>query len=313
MNEAGEFDFVFDFDAPQPDGFVPPEGLPEQFFAFDAFVDEFKDFIADFDFPAPPEGEGDDPGDRPALGFVLFDEVADLLPEDFLLPAQVAALFDEFGRDHPLISEDGEVNPDLEQAFLDHPPLPEGFDGFDFDGDCPQFDDLFTLYDEENLVGKTMRGQVMTTFSNRLEDGSTVNCTETTLLEVVLGEATPLVQMEPGVSQTQWVVNIRQQTSATFLVQDPDDPGGDIQFDQAREVLSQMTWTMVMRDVDTDGDGEPDEVQVSGSNVVEILEESIEGDVPAGLPPLPPPPDLLLGLDFEGVLDLQPPEATAGS
>ena len=74
-----------------------------------------------------------------------------------------------------------------------------------------------------------------------------------------------------------------------------------------------MTWTMVMRDVDTDGDGEPDQVQVSGSNVVEILEESIEGDVPAGLPPLPPPPDLLLGLDFEGVLDLKPPEATAGS
>jgi len=37
---------------------VPPEGLPEEFFAFDAVVDDFNDFIGDFDFPAIEATEG---------------------------------------------------------------------------------------------------------------------------------------------------------------------------------------------------------------------------------------------------------------
>lgn len=309
VNKDGEFGFVFDFDAERPEDFVPPDGLPEEFFAHDAIVDDFKAFIEGFDFPIPPGEPGGDPS---GLGFVPFEDIAALLPDDFLLPAEVATLFESFGMNHPLIGEDGTVNPDLEQAFVDHPPLPEGFDGFDFEGDCPQFDDLFTMY-HADTAGETMRGQVMTTFTDRLDDGSTVTCSETTLLEVVQGEATPLVQMEPGVFQTQWVVNIRQQTSAEFLIQVPGDPTADIQASQAREILSQMTWTMVMREIDTDGDGIPDEIQVSGSNVTVILSETFDGELPPGLPPLPPAPELLLDLDFQGVLDLQPPPATPGT
>ena len=122
------------------------------------------------------------------------------------------------------------------------------------------------------------------------------------MVETVLGEATPLVEMEPGVFQTQWVVNIRQLTNSVVRHANPNDPDADGQFEQTCELLSQMTWTMLIREIDTDGDGVPDETQVSGSNVVEILSEITEGELPDGLPPLPPPPPLLLPFDFQGML-----------
>ena len=74
--------------------------------------------------------------------------------------------------------------------------------------------------------------------------------------------------------------------------------------DQSREILSQMTWTMVLHEVDTDGDGVPDEVRVSGSNTVEILSETVDGGLPDGFPSLPAPPPLILPLEFEGILEL---------
>ncbi len=110
--------------------------------------------------------------------------------------------------------------------------------------------------------------------------------------------------MEPGVHQTQWVVNIRELTNIVLEFEDAEDPDAGISADQSREVLSQMTWTMVLHEVDTDGDGVPDEVRVSGSNTVEILSETVDGGPPDGFPSLPPPPPLTLPLDFEGILDL---------
>lgn len=64
-----------------------------------------------------------------------------------------------------------------------------------------------------------------------------------------------------------------------------------------------MIWTMIVKEVDEDGDGVPDRVLVSGSNSVEKLSETIEGVPPEGFPPLPPPPSMTIPLDFEGVLD----------
>ena len=64
-----------------------------------------------------------------------------------------------------------------------------------------------------------------------------------------------------------------------------------------------MTWTMIMREVDTDGDGIPDEVHMSGSSVVDILSTTVTGGPPEGAPPMPPPPPLVLPFDFEGVLE----------
>lgn len=319
LDEFGVADFVFDFDFDfqidfdNLDGFVPPDGLPAEFFLFDAHVNEFNGFIDEFDFGFFDEFGDEGPGFDPRFGgqFMPFDEVAEFLPEGFLLPDQALARFLGFGQDHPLISDDGKVNRDLELAFHDRPPIPEGFEGFDFEGDCPQFDDLFTLYDADK-VGETLRGQVNTTFSEELFDGSTVFCSETTVLESSHGEATPLVEMVPGLFQTQWVVNIRQQTTAQFLVQHPDFPDDDIEAEQTREILSQMTWTMIMKEVDTDGDGIPDEMQVTGSNVIEILSSSFDGELPDILGELGPPPELLLDLNFDGVLGLQAGGATEG-
>ncbi len=221
-----------------------------------------------------------------------------LLPPDFLPPDLVREVFDDFGSDHPLIGDGAAVNPELEAAAFDRPPLPKGFDGFDFDGDCPQFDDLFTVYDD-GIVGETMRGQVNATFTETLPDGREIRCSETSVVETVLGPATPLVEMEEGVFQTQWVVNIRQLTSSMFQIGDQDNPES---FDQTRERLSQMTWTMVMNEVDTTGDGIANEMRVSGSNKIDILGEETDGGVPDGFPPLPPSPELLLPFDFQGVL-----------
>jgi hypothetical protein len=71
-----------------------------------------------------------------------------------------------------------------------------------------------------------------------------------------------------------------------------------------------MTWTMLIKEVDLDGDGVADEVQTSGANIVELIEETTDGELPDGLPPLPPPPDLLLPLQFQGVMKI-PEESEA--
>lgn len=313
-----------------PDGgpIGPPPDLPPEFFAFNDVIAGFDQFLLDFppippDGPFPPDGgpfppdggpfspDGPFPPDGlpfpPDLGALPFDDIRDLLPEDFLPPDLALQEFEDFGADHPLIGDGAKVNPELEVAAFDRPPLPPGFDGFDFDGDCPQFDDLFTVFDEE-MVGQTMRGQVNATFTETLEDGTEVRCSETSVVESVLGPATPLVEMEDGVFQTQWVVNIRQLTSSQFQFGDETNPES---FDQTRERLSQMTWTMVMNEVDTTGDGEPNEMRVSGSNKIDILSENFEGTPPEGLPPLPPPPELLLPFDFQGVLDFNEGQAPA--
>jgi len=289
--------------------------LPPQFFAFHEQVQGLKDFLVNFP-PPPPVGPGTGPigppdpnappfppgpfppGPFPGLAFVEFDDVKDFLPPTFLPPEDAVAFFDSFGQDHPLIGENGAVNPELESALFQHPPVPMGFTGFDFHGDCPQFDDLFTRYNEE-MIGQTMRGQVNSTLEGMLPDGKPLQCSETTVIESVQGEATPLIQMAEGVFQTQWVVNIRELRSTQFFIVDPTLPDGGTIFQQTAEILSQMTWTMLLQDVDLDGDGITDEVQVTGSNVIEILEENIEGEAP---PDAPPPPPLLLPLEFEGVL-----------
>jgi hypothetical protein len=290
-----------------PDG--PPPGVPPEFFAFDASVADLDSFIEGFVFPPPgesPPGErpGDAPGDGnlPPLAFVNFDDIAEFLPPDFLPPDEAVGIFDNFGSDHPLIGDDGGVNPTLEQAFADRPPVPQGYDGFDFGGDSSQYDDLFTVYDEE-MVGQNMSGQVNSTFTEMMDDGTEVRCSDSTVFETVLGKATPLVQMDDGVFQTQWVVNIRQVTNSMFEFVDPDDPENPVPFEQSKEMLGQMTWTMVMQEVDTNGDGVPDEMRVNGSNVFEMLSESIEGDPPQGMA-IPDSPPLILPFEFDGVLDL---------
>jgi len=242
-----------------------------------------------------------------ALVFIDFEDVADLLPPGFLSPESVQAFFERFGEGHPLIGDGGEVNPELETAMHAHPPIPKGFEGFDFVGDKPQFDDLFTIYDGE-MVGVTQRGQVNTTASGILDDGTPLHCSDTTVIETVLGEATPMVQMGPGQFQCQWVVNIRQLTNSHFLLGDPVAPEGE--FDRTLELLSQMTWTLLQQEVDTDGDGLADEVQVTGSNTLELIEQTVSGDAPDEFPE---PPPIQLPFEFDGVLELADSDAAAPS
>lgn len=305
---------------PPPDGTGPgplPD-LPPEFFEFQERLDGLHSFLDGFEFAPPPPGpfppgEGPFPpgegpeGEPPTIAFVGFDEIAEFLPDDFLPPEAVAEVLDSFGENHPLIAEGGVVNPELETAMFERPPVPEGYDGFDFDGDTPQFDDMFTVYDEGG-VGETMHGQVNTTFTDVTDDGIGVSVSSTTVIEAVQGEATPLVEMEPGVYQTQWVVNIRQLTNTVLQFDDPENPGATIETAQSLEALSQMTWTMVIQEVDTDGDGIPDELRVTGSNTLEMLSETVEGGPPDGFGPLPPPPPLVFPLDFQGVLDLNLPQ-----
>ena len=301
-------DFGAAFGAPPgdfPDGSIPD--LPPEFFEFKDQLDELHPFLENFEFPPPPDGEfpPEDlpffPDGRPRLGGIDFDQIADLLPPGFPPPEAAIAAFERFGRDHPLVGDGGVVNPDLEKALAEHPPAPAGFDAFDFEGDRPQFDDLFTVYDEQN-IGETVRGQVNATTNVILEDGTPMHRSNTTVLECVQEEALPLVQMAPGVFQTQWVVNVRRLTNIVVELGGRNDPEGATQFEETIEELSQVTWTMIMREVDTDGDGIPDEVHMSGSSVVDVLRRTVTGGPPEGAPPLPPPPPLVLPFDFEGVL-----------
>jgi hypothetical protein len=151
-------------------------------------------------------------------------------------------------------------------------------------------------------VGQPMAGQVNSTFVGTLDDGSQAHRSETTLLETITGQATPLVQMEPGVFQTQWVVDIHQTTTSHVVVENPD-LGDGTEVDTTTEIFSQMTWTMLIEEVDTDGDGVADEIHTTGANQVEVLDEKTDGAPPEGLPPLPPSPPLLLPFQFQGVLN----------
>lgn len=287
-----------------------PLGLPPGIYQFHDAVGGMRDFLAGGQFlppgaGPPPPGQG--PEGAPGFVFVDFASIAEFLPPSFLPPEAIAGIFDNFGQGHPLIGAEGDVNPDLETALNDHPPIPEGFDGFDFTGDFPQFDDMFTLYDAAH-VGQPMTGQVNATFSAALEDGTPVHCSDTTVVEAILGEATPLILMEEGVCQIQWVVDLHQVTTTHVVVGDPADPTNMIEYDQTKDVLSQMTWTMLIEEVDTDGDGVADEIHTTGGNQVEVLDEQMETGKPDGLPDPPPPPELVLPFDFQGVLDLNQAE-----
>lgn len=307
--------------APPP----PPPGLPAGFYEFHDSLAAMHDFLATFQFPPPGGsigGPGAIPGEGPTEGtdgteggagptdgvpppfaFVDFASVAEFLPPKFLSPDAVAGAFDNFGYGHPLIGEGGEVNPDLEEALADHPPQPVGFDGFDFQGDAQQFDDMFTVYNVDN-VGAPVQGQVNSVYNAPLEDGREAKCSDTTVVEALLGQATPLIQMEEHVFQTQWVVDIHQITSSHVVVGSENDPGGVTEFDVNKEVFSQMTWTMLVEEVDTDGDGVPDEIRTTGANEIEILDETADGEVPGTVGTMPEPPALLLPFQFQGVLNL---------
>ena len=306
---------------PPPPGFqigappVFPPGLPDGFYAFHNSLSTMYDFLSAL--PPPPPGVPGGPplpgtpgapGEGPPDGvpgvpfnFVDFATVAEFLPPGFLLPEQVTGAFDSFGLGHPLIGEGGEVNPELENALAEHPPVPTGFDAFDFAGDAAQFDDMFSVYDAQN-VGTTKQGQVNSTFTAPLDDGSTARSSDTTVMEAIPGQATPLILMEPGVYQTQWVVDIHQVTSSHVFVEHPDDPENPTEFDMTREVFSQMTWTMLIKEIDEDGDGVVDRLETTGANTVAVLDEIEDGAPPDGVPPLPPSPDLLLPMQFQGVL-----------
>ncbi len=291
-----------------------PPGLPEQFYVFHDALLAMHDFLSTQPFPPPPAGPiGDDglPGGAPPPGFpfafIDFASVAEFLPPGFLPPDMVTGAFENFGAGHPLIGEGGEVNPELEDALAEHPPVPPGFDGFDFTGDFAQFDDMFTVYHADN-VGQTLQGQVNATFTGLLDDGSEAVGSDTTVIQAIPGQATPLILMEPGVYQTQWVVDIHQTTSSHVVIQHPDLEDG-VEIDMTTETFSQMTWTMLIKEVDTDGDGLADEVQTSGANSIDVIEQTTDGELPEGLPPLPPAPELLLPLQFQGVMGA--PEAAA--
>ena len=306
---------------PGPPPGLPP-GLPEGFYEFHAALSAMHEFLSGFAFPPPPPGPLGEDGAFPGTGpdgalppgvpfqFIDFATIAEFLPPGFLSPEAIAGAFESFGTGHPLIGEGGEVNPELEVALGEHPPIPPGFDGFDFAGDAQHFDDLFTVYDAAN-VGETLTGQVNATFADPLEDGSEAKCTETTVVEAITGQATPLVLMEPGVYQTQWVVDLHVTTNTHVAISFPGAPEVGTEFDMAKEIFSQMTWTMLIQEIDTDGDGVADEIHTTGANTIEVLEETAAGEIPAGLPPLPEPPPLLVPFQFQGVLETgAPPEVT---
>ncbi len=273
------------------------------------------DFLGALPPPLPP-GTPPVPGEAPPPGVpgvpfnvVEFDAIAEFLPPGFLLPEQIVGAFDSFGVGHPLIGEGGEVNPELETALAERPPVPVGFDGFDFVGDAGQFDDMFSVYDATG-VGETKQGQVNATFTSPLGDGSTAFCAETTVIEAIPGQATPLILMEPGVYQTQWVVDIHQFTSSHVVIEHPDDPDNPTEFDMTREAFSQMTWTMLIKEVDEDGDGVVDKLETTGANATTVLDEIMDGGPPEGFPPLPPSPELLLPMQFQGVMQTVVSEPT---
>lgn len=292
---------------PGTPGFPPPlpDGLPPQMYEFHDMRAGVAEFLAGFEFPPlppPPSGGGGGvPGPGPILPPPIdFESIKDLLPPTFLPPEFATAAFEYFGQNNPLIGDDHLINPDLEVAAFDHPPLPPGFDGFDFDGDCPQFDDLFTVYDQAN-VGVPMKGQINSTFTSTDVDGNPVLCSDTTLVDVLLGEALPFVDMGDGVLQTQWVVDVHRVRNAQFLVENPDDPALDEEFDVTTESFSQVTWTVLVQEVDVDGDGVIDQVLTTGSNSIEMIEETVDGTPP---PLVEPAPELVLPFEFDTVLDL---------
>ena len=317
------------FGPPPPGGFPPgtppplgtpgvppglPPGLPEALYRFHEARQELFDALQDLPlppFPPFPPGVPGVPGVPGAPGvpppfiplYVSFDQVAEFLL-DFLPPEQAVAAFEAFGQNNPLIGEGNLINPELETAAFDHPPVPLGYQGFDFKGDFPQFDDLFTIYDSEH-IGDPMTGQINSTFSNEMPDGSTVFCSETSVVEALLGEATPLIEMADGVLQTQWVVDVHQTAATHVIVENPDL--GDVQeYDLTKEIFSQVTWTMLIQEVDTDGDGVVDQILTTGSNAVEVVDEQIEGEAPLDVPESP---TLLQAYEFDTVLEVAESES----
>jgi len=209
-------------------------------------------------------------------GSANYYDVMNLLPDGFLSPEQVADWLEDFGNDTPMIGRGSTVNADLEMAFGDCPPVPYGFAGFAFQGEFDQFDDLFTRYDQAAVgEGKTL--QVNSTFTVDLGAGIMVTGSQTTVIEGVLSEATPLVEMSQDVYQTQWVVNIRQATNVDYSAFYSAAPDSTEEGRVFVETISQMVWTVVAQEMDTDTDGQTDQVRVVGTGTLAVLESTIEG------------------------------------
>jgi hypothetical protein len=239
---------------------VMPENAPDSLLNYDASRNELAAYI---------ENEG-------ITGYPNYYDVADLVPDGFLSPEQVADWLEDFGADTPMIGQGSTVNPELEQAFADFPPVPDGFEGFAFQGDFAEFDDLFTQYDQA-AVGDGRTLQVNSTFNIDIGAGIVVSGSQTTLIEVVLSEATPLVEMSQDVYQTQWVVNIRQATNVDYSAFNSVAPDETEEGSVFVETISQMSWTVVLQEMDTDADNRPDEMWVVGTGTLEVLDSTVEG------------------------------------
>ncbi len=264
-----------------------PSDVPEKLFEY---VDALDQLLASVG------GEGTGP--------VLYDDVKDLLPEGALTLDQVIQRLDDFGQNSPLIGQDMSVNADLEVAFQDHPPVPDGFEAIAFQGDVDQFDDLFTIYSQP-AVGQTRQVQVNSTFSTTLVSGVDVTGSQTTILESIVSEATPLIEMAARVYQAQWTVNIRQLTNVDYAVENQFSPGTSDMGSLHIESLSQMGWTVVFKETDTDADGAADQILVTGEGTFELLDVSVEGsEALETLSDSLVGPSLVQPLRFEVVMDI---------
>ena len=254
LNDFQFADFFNFFDAENP-----PPGIPVAMFQLAERVEGLHDYVAsldgDFEYDNLPPG---------------------ILPEDFPTPEEAIEIFaGAFHEKHWLLTKDG-VNPDLEQQAFEHQPLPEGFDDFDFHGDCPQFKDLFTDYNED-FIGQTLRGQVQSTFSS---DG--VTCSETAVIETTQGEATPPVPTgEPGISVVEWDVKVHETRDMKW-----ETPDGETGETQVVNVGIVKVFLYMHEYADADGNLV---VDFSEETQYEVLQTEITGDpAPIEAPPLIP-------------------------
>ncbi len=74
----------------------------------------------------------------------------------------------------------------------------------------------------------------------------------------------------------------------------------DQDFEQATEILGEIRWIVIIKEVDLDGDGVPDETHVHGQSSFEKFTEDVTGTAPEGLPE---PPPLILPFEYDAVLE----------
>jgi hypothetical protein len=242
----------------------------------------------------------------------IYDEVLSRLAEALKGP-RLDDIIDELPDDHPArdigdgLSDVQEFfpeldelnsNPELEQEKDEnHHPTPDGFDGFTFEGSCPQFYDMFLTFNDDH-TGEEQSAQIHTQFSMNDEMGRTFDCKESTELMYTNHEGSVLIQDDTApADEERWVSFHGGQTLATrkFVCINADDP--EDQFEGEESCLGYA-------DVQVQLEPQEDAGMAVGGRMQHTTTECSTTGTPINAPPL------IRDFNFGSVLNPENPPTT---